>query len=75
MAKIRVKLSSPERETLRGAPQAVRELSQQIDKATPAQIMAAINNMTLADAKLAVYVLTLRSRDHERRLRALERGG
>lgn len=73
MAKVQVNLSAPERDALRKAPAAVQALSDQIDKATPEQIRAAVDAMTLPDAKQAIYVLVMRSLDHERRIRALER--
>ncbi|MBN1964846.1 MAG: hypothetical protein JW910_09375 [Anaerolineae bacterium] len=71
----RIVLQSDEGSALRGASAAVQQTAVAIWNADPAQIEAAINTRVtdLATARTLLTVLILVGKDHERRLRALER--
>lgn len=74
MAKTRINIQSDEKAALRGAAAGVKALAEAVDTATSAQIAAAIAGIgTLPEARQALLVLALRSREQEKRLRALER--
>lgn len=65
-------LEVDEQKALREGSAAMQAIRAAVWSATPAQIEAAVDGLTLDQAKKLISVLALTVKDHEKRIRALE---